>query len=307
MKNKITVFVTLLAGIFLLNSCLKDKVGEYWKDDLAGKMYATIPAYTLQQKALQPVAGDVPFSFALNIATDALPTEDITVTLAIDPTAVAKYNSDHGKSFKPFPNVQVLTPSVTIAKGTRTGTVNGKVWGAETLNACDNFIAAITITSAKTASGKDITIAGNMKSYLLALPIANPYAADYHCVGYRIHPSYADPLTVDNTETAATVDCKTIRKPGMGDYSPYSLDIQITSQTMVVGGVTVYKVILSSIDVAPENFGMYSTFTGSATTTPVPATQDVNYYNPVTKTFVLNYHYDSSGVPRKIYEILTRL
>ncbi len=307
MKNKIALFVSFFAAIFLLNSCLKDKVGDYWVDGVAGKMYATIPAYTLQQMALQPVAGDVNFSFALNIATDALPTEDITITLAVDPAAVASYNTAHGKSFKPFPNVQILTQTVTIPKGTRVGSVSAKVWGAETLNACDNFIAAITITSAKTASGKDITIAGNMKSYLLALPIANPYAADYHCVGYRIHPSYTNPLTVDQTETAATVDCQTIRKQGMGDYSPYSLDIQITTETMVVGGVTVNKVVLSSIDVAAANFGMYNTFTGSATTAPIPVTQDVNYYNPVTKVFVLNYHYDSSGVPRKIYEVLTRL
>lgn len=305
MKNKIILLVSFFAVVFSLVSCLKDNVGEYWKDDLAGKMYATVANPVLQQLALKPVAGDVKYEFLINIATDAFPTEDITVTLKIDAAAVTEYNTSSGKNYKPFPNLEILTKTITIAKGTRNATAQAKVWGAETLNACDNFIAAISIESAKTASGKDITIAGNMKTNLMALPIANPYATSYHIVGYRIHPSYPDPLTVDKTITASTVNCKTIRKEQMGDY-PYLCDIEITAATMVVGGVTVNKVIVSSPDVAPANFGMYDTYTGSSTTPPTPPSPDVNYYNPVTKTFVLNYFYLSAGVPRKIYEIMTK-
>ena len=317
MKNKIILLASFLTVVFLLASCLKDKVGDYWVDAVAGKMYATVPAYTLQSLALQPVAGDVPFSFALNIATDALPTEDITLTLAVDTASVTQFNQiniDWNKAnpkatpktiYKKFPSVQVLTTTIVIAKGTRTGTCNAKVWGAETLNACDNFMTAISIMSAKTASGKDVTIAGNMKSYLVALPISNPYAGDYHAIGYRLHPAPAT-YTVDKTETLSTIDCQTVRKSLMADY-PYTCDIQITSATMVVGGVTVFKVIISSPDVDPANFGMYDTFTGDSSVPPPPPTPDVNYYNPVTKTFVLNYYYLSSGAARKIYEILTRL
>src|ERR1035437_10316246 len=140
MKNKIILLVSSLTVVFLLASCLKDKVGDYWVDAVAGKMYATVAVPTLQQLALQPVAGDVPFSFLVNIATDALPTEDITLTLAVDPAAVTQYNTDHSKSFKTFPTVQVVTSTVVIAKGTRNATATGKVWGADALNACDNFM-----------------------------------------------------------------------------------------------------------------------------------------------------------------------
>jgi hypothetical protein len=307
MKNRLIVFVSTLTLIFTLGSCLKDDVGEYWPDGVAGKMYATVVKATLQQLALQPVAGDVNFEFLVNIATDALPTEDITVTFKIDPAAVTTYNTDFSKSFKPYPNVQLLTQSITIAKGTRNGYAKGKVWGAESLNACDNYIAAISIESAKTASGKDVPVAGNMKTYLLALPIANPYAGNYRNLGYRIHPSYTDPLAVDKTVTCSTVDCKTISKFQMGDYTTYNCYIEITSATMVVNGKTVYKVNVSSPDVAKENWVQYTTFTGSSTTTPVPPSNDVNYYDPSTKTFVLNYAYLSSGVARKIYEVVTRL
>ena len=305
MKNKITLFVSFLAGIILLGACLKDKVGDYWTDDLAGKMYAQVPSYTLQSLSLQPVAGDVPFSFLVNIATDALPTEDITLTLAVDPAAVTQYNTDHSKAFKTFPNVQVLTPTIVIAKGTRNATVTGKVWGANTLNACDNFMTAISITAAKTASGKDITIAGNMKSYLLSLPISNPYAADYHVVGYRIRPGNATE-PVDATEAFNTVDCKTVRKNGFGNYTSYDISIEVTANTVVVGGVTCLKVIATPIDPATGNSvgGMWPTWTGDATLKPADLT--INYYNPVTKVFILNCWYTSSAGNRIMYETCTR-
>lgn len=304
MKNKITLIVTFLTAIFVLGSCLKDDVGEYWNDDVAGKMYATVVKPTLQQLVLQPVAGDVNYEFLVNIATDALPTEDITVTLKLDPAAVATYNTDYKKAFKAFPNVEILTKTLVIAKGTRNGYVKAKVWGADKLDACDNFIAAISIESAKTASGVDIPVAGNMKTYLLALPISNPYAGEYDFVGYRIHPSLGI-FTANEVETLTTIDCKTVRKDQMGDY-PYIADIEITTATMVVNGATVYKVIVTTPDIADADFGMYATYTGSTTTPPAAPSADVNYYNPATKTFVLNYYYLSAGAARKIYEILVR-
>lgn len=305
MKNKLKILVSFFTLIFILASCLKDDVGEYWKDDVAGKMYATVVKATLQQLALKPVAGDVNFEFLVNIATDALPTEDITVTFKIDPAAVTTYNTDFSKSFKAFPNVQLLTPTLTIAKGTRNGYAKGKVWGAETLNACDNFIAAISIESAKTASGKDIPVAGNMKTYLLALPIANPYAGMYHCVGYRIRPGNpTEPVEAD--QEFRTVDCKTVQKTGFGNYSAYDIKIEITTQTVVVGTTTCYKVLATPVDpsTGASVGGMFTAWTGDATLKPADLT--INYYNPVTKTFILNCYYNSSAGNRIMYETLVR-
>lgn len=305
MKNKIKLIVSFFTLVFVFSSCLKDKVGDYWVDDLAGKQYATVVNYTLQTLSLKPVAGEVNFQFLVNIATDALPTEDITVTFAIDPAAVAQYNKDHSKSFLVFPNIQLVTQTLTIAKGTRNGYGKAKVWGAEALDACSSFMTAITITSAKTASGKDITIAGNMKSYLLSLPISNPYAADYHCVGYRIRPGNpTEP--VDATETLSTVDCKTVRKTGFGNYTAYDVTIQVTSNTVVVGGTTCYKVIATPIDPGTglSVGGMWDSWTGDASLKPADLT--INYYNPVKKVFILNCYYVSSAGNRIMYETLTR-
>ena len=306
MKNKIFLLGSFFTVVFLLVSCLKDDKSDYWKDDLAGKMYATIPSYTLQQLALKPVAEDVPFSFLVNIATDALPTEDITLTLAVDPEAVTQYNADHTTSFLAFPTAQVLTPTIVIAKGTRNATVQAKVWGADALNTCNNYMAAISIISAKTASGKDITIAGNMKSYLLSLPISNPYTADYHCVGYCIRPGNpTEP--VDTKETVNTIDCETVRKNGFGKYTSFDIRIEITTNTVVVGGTTCFKVNATPIN--PTNGvslgGMCTEWTGDATQKPDDLT--INYYNPVTKVFVLNCLCPSPAGNNIMYEVLTRL
>lgn len=283
MKNKILI-ISVLASIFFLGSCLKDDVGDYWADGVAGKMYATVAKATLQQLALKPVAGDVNFDFLVNIATDALPTEDITVTFKIDPSAVTAYNTSSGKNFKPYPNVQILTQTLTIAKGTRNGYCKAKVWGAETLNACDNFIAAISIESAKTASGADVTVAGNMKTYLLALPIANPYAAKYHSSGTFIHPT-AGPRTIDEDKDVKTIDCKTVTLSCGdlgGDESTWLLVTINDDNSLTLGG------------------GL------SASQPYIPTTGKVNKYDPATKTFTLNYYYVGSGGNRVIEETAVR-
>ncbi len=307
MKNKITLYVSFLAAVLLFGACLKDNVGDYWPDGVKGKMYAQVPSYTLQQLALQPVAGDIPVSFLVNIATDALPTEDITLTLAVDPAAVAQYNTDHSTSFKNFPTSSVPT-TVVIAKGTRNATVEAKVWGANALNACDSYMTAFTITAAKTASGKDVTIASNMKSYLLSLPISNPYAGDYSMgVGYRIRPGNAtEMVTAGTIEAFKTLDCKTVKKNGFGNYTAFDITIEITANTIVVGGTTCYKVIATPVDASGTvQGGMFTTWTGDATLQP--ADLNINYYNPVTKKFVLNCYYISSAGNRIMYEVLTRL
>jgi hypothetical protein len=305
MKNKIIVIITFLAGLVLLNSCLKDDA-DYWKDDVSGKMYATVAVPTLQALSLAPTTDTVPFTFMVNIATDEPPSNAVTLTLAVDTNAVHEYNARKNTEYKPYPSVELLTPSVTILPGARTAMVSGRVWGADKLNACDNFIAAISI---KSVSDANITIAANMKSYLLSLPISNPYAADYQCVGYRKHPSLGF-FDVNKAETLSTIDCKTVRKSGFGDY-PYDVIIEITTDPIVVLGVNCYKCKVSVIDPDTDDLvgsgqGQFETFTGDATHVPIPLSNDVNYYNPETKTFVLNMYYNAAA-NRIAYEVLTRI
>jgi hypothetical protein len=307
MRNKILMIVSLLAVVLVMNSCLKDNVGMDWTSSLKGKMYAEVWNGGRSNFALQPVASPVTFRFLVNIATDQPPTEDITVTLAVNDDARVKYNSLNNTAYKLYPYIEILTPNVFIAKGTRNAYAYVKVWNANLLNACDNYMAPISIVSA--TGGVIPADPVNQGSRLMALPIANPYAADYTIVGYRIRPGNA-PEPVTGTETLSTVSCKAVSKVGFGNYTAYSINIEVTANTMVVGGTTCLKVIATPFDPTTGlSVGdMFTTWTGDAATPPAPPANatDINYYNPVTKQFVLNCYYLSSAGNRIMYEVLTR-
>ena len=306
MRNKIFMIVSLLAVVFVFNSCLKDDVGVDWTNSLKGKMYAEVYNAGFLALGLAPVPDTVTFKFLVNIATDSPPTQDISVTLAIDTMALHNYNLLKGTKYKLYPYVRIVDNPITIKAGTRNAYVHVQVWHADLLNACDNFIAPIIIQSA--TGGVVPADPLNQGARLMALPISNPYAGDYHCVGYRQHPTLGI-FTVDKTETLSTINCSTVTKSGFGDY-PYDMNIEVTAETIIVLGVTCYKVNVVVIDPgtgAPVDGGegMFSTFTGTATQVPIPLTNDVNYYNPITRTFVLNAYYNSAA-NRIAYEVLTR-
>src|SRR5664280_3064420 len=107
MRNKIFMIVSLLAAVFILNSCLKDDVGVYWTSSLKGKMYAEIYGAGYQALALQPTTDTVTFKFLVNIATDQPPTQDITVTLAVDEATMNKYDTLKKATYKLYPYIKI--------------------------------------------------------------------------------------------------------------------------------------------------------------------------------------------------------
>lgn len=302
------MIVSFLAVVLVMNSCLKDNVGMDWTSSLKGKMYAEVWNGGFQALALSPVATPDTFKFMVNIASDQPPTQDITLTIAVNDSARAKYNRLNKTSYSLYPYVTILNPSIVIKAGTRNAYCYVKIWNANLLNACDNFMAPISITAA--TGGVILADPVNNGSRLMALPISNPYAGNYTVVGYRIRPGNpTEP--VSGTETLSTVDCKTVSKVGFGNYTAYSVSIQITSTTMVVGGVTCFKVIAYPFDPTTNlSVGdMFATWQGDAATPPAqPANgTDINYYDPVNKKFVLNLYYLSSAGNRIMYEVLTRV
>jgi hypothetical protein len=307
MRNKIFQIISFLAAVLLVSSCLKDDIGEDWTADLKGKMYAEVWNGGFAALALEPVAAPVTFKFLVNIASDVPPTQNITVTLAVNADVLAKYNEVKGTNYKLFPYIEILTPTITIEAGTRNAYASVKVWNAISLNVCDSYMAPISITSA--TGGVIVADALNQGSRLMALPINNPYAGTYACVGYRIRPGNpTEPIIAD--EDFSTLDCKTVTKVGFGNYSPYSIRIEITTNTMIVGGITCYKVNAMPFDPATggDVGGMFATWTGDAATPPAPPANPahINYFNPITRQFVLNCWYSSSAGNRIMYEVHTR-
>jgi hypothetical protein len=306
MKNKIFIVLTFLASVFILNSCLKDNLGEDWTSSLKGKMYAEVWNAGFQALALQPIPDSVEFKFLVNIATDVPPTSNITLTMWVDTMAVINYNTAKGTNYKTYPYIRIVDKTLTIEKGTRNAYCHVKIWNANLLDACDNYMAPIAIKSA--TGGVVVADPLNQGARLMGLPIANPWAGAYHCVGYRKHPT-AGILPVDKTETMNTVNCHSVIKSGFGDY-PYNVLIDVSATTITVLGHACNTLTLTIID--PGTGGVvagsqqYATFTGDATATPIPPSTDVNYYDPILKIFVLNAAYNASA-PRIMYEILTRL
>jgi hypothetical protein len=167
-------------------------------------------------------------------------------------------------------------------------------------------MAPISIMTA--TGGVIVADALSTGSRLMALPISNPYAATYHTIGYRIRPGNAtEPIEAD--QDFSTIDCKSVTKVGFGNYSPFSINITVTPATIVVGGVTCFKVNAVVVDAAGAvQGGMFDTWTGDAATPPAPPANptDINYYNPVAKKFVLNCYYNSTAGNRIMYEVNTR-
>jgi hypothetical protein len=308
MRGKILMIVSLLASSIVMNSCLKDKVGLDWTDSLKGKMYAEVWRGGFSSLGLAPIPDSVTFKFLVNIATDQPPTQDITVTMAVSEEAMNNYNAAKGTAYLLYPYIDIVDKNLVIKAGTRNAYCHVKIWNAHLLDACDNYMAPIIIQSA--TGGVIAADPLNMGSCLKALPISNPWAGDYNIIGYRIRPGNAtEPVT--GTETLSTIDCKTVYKIGFGNYTAYNIRIEVTSETMVVGGVTVNKVIATPYDPATGSDvgGMFTTWTGDPATPPAPPANatDINYYNPETKQFVLNCYYLSGAGNRIMYEVLTRL
>jgi len=309
MKNKTFMIISFLAATFVLSSCLKDKIGEDWTSSLKGKMYAEVWNGGFAALALQPVSDSVTFRFMVNIASADLPTEDITLTMGIDTGVIRRYNKIKHTNYKQYPYIDIVNKTVVIKKGTRNAYVHVKIWHADLLNACDNFIAPVAIKTA--TGGVIISDPLNSGARLMALPINNPYAGTYNTVGYRIRPGNAtEPLGAGTQEVFSTVDCKTVIKQGFGNYMTFYIKIEVTANTMVVGGVTCLKVNAMPVDAngAPQG-GMFDTWTGDPATPPAPpaVATDINYYNPVTRQFVLNCWYTSAAGNRIMYEVHTRI
>ncbi len=182
MKNKILLAISFLAVMLVTSSCLKDDVGIDWTDDLAGKMYAEFPTNGLNTYVVQPVAEDQIFKALVNIATDALPTSDISVTFAIDEAAMGVYNADEDASFRLYPGAEILDQPLVIKAGDRNAYVHVRLPRADTLNMNNQYMVPMTITNVTGG----VVIAANKKTALYQTPVANKWEGTYKARGYVI-------------------------------------------------------------------------------------------------------------------------
>jgi len=196
----------------------------------------------------------------------------------------------------------LVNQEVTIPKDSSNGYIQVKLKPSDFVG--KSAVLGVKITSVDD-SGYSLS---NLTEGFVKILIKNIYDGIYTCNGYRIRPGNPTEPVTNEDRHLSTINANTIKDPKFANYSAFHENVEITSQTIVVGGVTCYKVIATPLDDAGNVVGgMYTTFTGDPASLPAPPANpnEINYYNPVTKTFVLNCYYVSSK-NRIMYEVLVR-
>jgi len=171
-----------------------------------------------------------------------------------------------------------------------------------------NYIGKSWVVGFKLTGASNNYAISNLNVGIVKFNVKNEYDANYICNGYRIRPGNATEPVEDEVRRLSTLNGNTVQDPKFGNYASYQVNVEVTTNTIVVGGTTCYKVIATPVNAAGGVVGgMYTTFTGDPTSLPKPPVNpnEINYYNPVTKTFVLNCYYTSS-LNRIMYEVLKR-
>jgi hypothetical protein len=295
MRNKIFMIISFLAVTLALSSCLKDKVGEDWTASLKGKMYAEFPNNGEQVKVIQPVATDQTFKFLINIATDALPTSDITLKLAVDPAAMAVFNDElHAAdtsihwSYQLYPSLTILDQTVTIKAGTRNAYVHVKLGDASGLNLADKFMAPITITE---ASG-GVIISENKKTVLYKLPIANKWEGTYKMKGYVLREG--DPILSGFYKN---------RTYKLGTSGPNSVVFDKvfgwSDGNGTIGGISYWEILINE-STTPNPITFKDPTNSKVTIDPTYP----NRYDPVTRTFYFKVYWGTGPTNRMTTDTL---
>jgi len=187
---KTALFATAI--VCTLSSCLKDKevdegrmgiiVNESMKlVEIAG------PANGLVNVDLVGSNNDTTVNIVVvKLASAALPTNDIQVTLALEPAIVSDYNSQHGTNYV-VPNASLYSiPSltVTIPKGSREGYLQLKTKPNNLFGSA--YALGVRVVS---TSDPSITISGNYGKQVVALTIRNKYDGRYQLKGYHNRPT----------------------------------------------------------------------------------------------------------------------
>ena len=297
MRNKIFIKISFLAVVLIVTSCLKDKIGVDWTSSLKGKMYAQISNNGAQSFTIAPVATDQVFKFLVNIATDALPTSDITVTFTVDKAAMADYTASVQAAdtsihyfYELYPAFTILDNPVTIKAGTRNAYVHVRVSRADTIRLTSKYMIPLTIT--EVSSG--VTIAANMQTVLWQLPIANKWEGTYKYKGTvtREGDNLLSGYYKNRTMKFATAGPNTIQATSLWYWA---------GSNGAIGGIGNWLITISEA-VTPNTITIVDPL-------PNPAVKLLssypNRYDPVTKTIYMSVYWGTGPTNRATTDTLT--
>jgi len=304
MKNKILIVITFLAGTLLFNSCLKDKLNSDWTSSLSGKMYAEFVNYGLTSFTITNLPGSQQVKIFVNIATDAVPTSDITLTVAVDAAALAVYNDqlkqayiaahkdDVGyniNNFVPYvlcPNI--TAPTVVIKAGNRNGYCYATLTGAETLSLTTPYVIPLTI---KAATG-GVMIAANKQSTFVQVPVANKWEGSYNMNYYALRAG--DPVLSGNVRNLAWK----LATSGAKSVTYFKTHLWGDGKGGI-GGIGPWKITIDE-SVVPNKLSIYDDANAAVVLNPAYN----NRYDPTTKTFYLSVYWGTGPTNRAATDTL---
>jgi len=279
--------VTLFLGsILVLSSCLED-TGYLDIFNKQGAVGVASFGQSDHERVVRTVEVDVvpqPISVSINIARAP---GDVTVTLAIDPTALDKYNAKQleldptfvAYSLLPDSTYSIPSLTVTVPASTLDGQFVFNV-NSSKIDLAEQYMLPLVMTS----SSAGTIVASNLNTALVAIAVKNVYDGIYEIVGGSItrnsaagpdlvlggnyNPGLEIPLA---TLSANQVSFAPLWKEGSGIGGIDNTYLTINTTT---NGVTV----LSKNNATLKN-------------TPTLT----NSYDPATKTFTLNF--DWGGAP----------
>lgn len=303
MKKIISISILSICAAVFMTSCLKDKGFDNYeyginlnKNPKGGITFPLavndVNTYGLEVKGTPQVIDDV-----LLVAFEAVnpAPEDVTVTLAFNPTLVTDYNTASGE------NLQVLAPglysipstTVVIPKGSRNAVIPLTITSTLTLDAQESYGIGIGIAS---VSG-DYTIAQNMRNMVIKIIIKNKYDGVYRLRGNHNRPGLDLPYNeIVEMVTNGPTNVKMFW-PDLGQFA-HPLN----------GGATYYGSFTTEFFFDPTTEALIKVdnpYTpGSPPFTIGPATN--SRYDPATKTMYCQYYYNAN-LARTFTDTLTYL
>lgn len=286
MKTLLYTFVVggLMTGT---TSCLNDD--EHFTDFQNVGMIAEIPTsafYGIEDaQGLLVRTTPASYSFAVNIASPTPPSQDITVTMAVDKAALDQYNAKYRTNYQIVPTDLYQFPNLTatVKAGSRLAPVTvsfttGKDKVPDLL-AYNNARYALPIRI--TGASNNVVVSGNYSTKIIFLKIKNDYEGTYRAVGsFTLSTPIVRPI--NRNKTLSTIDHNTVQTEfaDMGSTG-WQMWLRVNPDNTVT---LIPKGVASTGTI---QFG-------------------VNKYDPAAQSFTLNYKYPGAGGDQVISEVITR-
>ena len=289
MKKLLSQALLFSALVFAGTGCLKDKGfenNEYGIKDPSGSPAGVGFALGLNEKNSRAVEVGTNQSIAdISIINEAgtAPTQDIHITLVVDPTIVTSYNAKYGTSTVVLPTTAYSFPTtITIPAGKNFTTFSISIPNTTNLNLSTEYGIGIRIASVDGG----YQVARNLRNLFVGINIKNKYDGKYNSKGFFNHPSYSNPYS-----TAVQ-----LWTTGPNSIVMYSPQFDEFSRPFNVGGGSYNRFAdispVFTVDPTTNKVTVVNYFSAGSALTVDPAYN--NRYDPASKTFFVKYGYNAA-------------